>query len=223
MNILALETSTEHCSLALLLNDQLFSKEILAGQRHSELLLPLLQTLLTEADITLPQIDGIAFGAGPGSFTGLRIACGVAQGLAFAHELPVIGISTLTALAEQTGATRVLTVLDARMQEVYFAACEKTTHGWQFVHTPQLCRPDAVPTVNGSDWVGCGSGFDLYHAVLSTTYTENLRQTLTGYYPRAQEIARLAAIGFSRGEGGAPETALPVYIRNKIALKENER
>lgn len=224
MNIIALDTSTEYCSLALWLNNELISKEVLAGQRHSELLLPMLHTMLAEASVTLNQIGGIAFGAGPGSFTGLRIACGVVQGLAFSQNIPVIGISTLEALAQQADAPKVLAALDARMGELYFAAYEKTaTGGWTSIHAPLLCQPEAAPAVEGAGWTGCGSGFDLYHADLSQHYSNNLQQIMPDCYPHAREIAQLAVIKFAKGEGKAAEEALPVYIRNKVALKESER
>lgn len=223
MNIVAFDTSTEYCSLALWLNGDLISREVLAGQRHSELLLPMLQTMLAEAGVTLSQIDGIAFGAGPGSFTGLRIACGVAQGLAFAQDMPVIGISTLEALAQQVNAPYVLAALDARMSELYFAAYEKTATGWYPVHAPLLCRPETAPEVTGSGWIGCGSGFDLYQPVLSERYNDNLQQVISGCYPHAREIVQLAVVKFANGDGGSAEEALPVYIRNKVALTESER
>lgn len=223
MNIIALDTSTEYCSLALWLNGNVVSREVLAGQHHSELLLPTLQTMLTETGVVLSEIEGIAFGAGPGSFTGLRIASGVAQGLAFAQNIPVVGISTLEALAQQVDMPRVLVALDARMGELYFAAYEKMETGWLPVHTPLLCRPEAAPGVVGEGWIGCGSGFDLYQPILSEIYGGNLQRIMPGCYPHAREIAQLAAIRFANGEGRPPEEALPVYIRNKVALKENER
>ncbi|SFU27439.1 tRNA threonylcarbamoyladenosine biosynthesis protein TsaB [Nitrosomonas eutropha] len=223
MNIIALDTSTEYCSLALWLNGNIISREKLAGQRHSELLLPMLQTMLTEAGVALSQIEGIAFGAGPGSFTGLRIACGIAQGLAFARDIPVVGVSTLEALAQQVDASRVLAARDARMGELYFAAYEKMETGWFPVHAPLLCRPETAPEVIGEGWTGCGSGFALHQSVLSKTYSENLQQIIPDCYPHAREIAQLAAIKFANGEGRAAEEALPVYIRNKVALKESER
>ncbi|SCX10373.1 tRNA threonylcarbamoyladenosine biosynthesis protein TsaB [Nitrosomonas eutropha] len=223
MNIIAFDTSTEYCSLALWLNGNIISREELAGQRHSELLLPMLQTMLTEAGVALSQIEGIAFGAGPGSFTGLRIACGIAQGLAFARDIPVVGVSTLEALAQQADASQVLAALDARMGELYFAAYEKREIGWFPVHAPLLCRPETAPGVIGDGWTGCGSGFDLYQSVLSNVYSENLQQIIPDCYPHAREIVQLAAIKFANGEGRAAEEALPVYIRNKVALKESER
>lgn len=223
MNIIALDTSTEYCSLALWLDEKIISREILAGQRHSELLLPMLQTMLTEAEVALNQIDGIAFGAGPGSFTGLRIACGIAQGLAFAQNIPIVGISTLEALAQQVDTPKILAALDARMGEIYFAAYEQTAAGWSGIHPPQLCRPETIPKVVGKGWTGCGSGFDLYQRILSETYRKNLFQIIPGCYPHAREIAQLAVVKFVQGEGRSAEEALPVYIRNKVALKESER
>lgn len=223
MNIIAFDTSTEYCSLALWQNGIISSKDILAGQRHSELLLPMLQTMLAESGFSLKQMDGIAFGAGPGSFTGLRIACGVAQGLAFVHDLPVVGIITLEALAQQTDAPRAMAALDARMGEIYFAAYEKTETGWAPLHAPLLCRPEAVPDVSGNNWIGCGSGFDVYQETLTDRYTGKLQRIIPGCYPHAREMAQLAAVKLTAGEGKTPENALPVYLRNKVALKENER
>ena len=107
MKILALETSTDFCSVALYLTGKILNKEIFAGRRHSEILLPMIQKILAEGELTLQHLNGIAFGAGPGSFTGLRIACGVAQGLAYAADLPVVGISTLAAVAQKIGEQKV--------------------------------------------------------------------------------------------------------------------
>jgi tRNA threonylcarbamoyladenosine biosynthesis protein TsaB len=183
----------------------------------------MLQAMLAEAGITLKQIDGIAFGAGPGSFTGLRIACGVAQGLAFAHDLPVVGVITLEAIAQQIDAPRVLAALDARMGEIYIAAYEKTETGWLPTHVPLLCQPNAAPIVAGDAWIGGGSGFDEYKEILESVYAGKLQGIIPNCYPRAIEMVRLAVTKFINGEGGAPEHATPVYIRNRVALKESER
>ncbi|MGG7055910.1 tRNA (adenosine(37)-N6)-threonylcarbamoyltransferase complex dimerization subunit type 1 TsaB [Nitrosomonas sp. ANs5] len=223
MNIIAFDTSTEYCSLALWQNGTVSEREVLAVQQHSELLLPMLAALLNEHDLTLKQLDGIAYGAGPGSFTGLRIACGVAQGLAFAHDLPVVGIITLEAMAQQVNAERVLAALDARMGEIYFAAYEKSGADWLPVHVPLLCRPEAAPAVTGQSWVGCGSGFDGHADALKNVYAGRLQQIIPDCHPRAREMAQLAAARFINGEGSAPENAIPVYLRNKVALKESER
>ena len=123
---------------------------------------------LLESGISLQQLDGIAFGEGPGSFTGLRIACGVAQGLAFAMNIPVVGVSTLKALATQVGNAKVVVALDARMGEIYYAAYEKITdQDWKTVNAPILCAPRNVPNLTGNDWVGCGSGIHPSEAVPS--------------------------------------------------------
>ena len=223
MKILAFDTSSEYCSVALLLERDILGKEILAGQRHSELVLPMVSRILDESGLKLAQLDGIAFGSGPGCFTGLRIACGIAQGLAFGAGLPVIGIGTLEALAQQAGGTRVITALDARMHEIYHAAYRKVLDGWQAVSEPILCLPQNAPPVQEQDWTGCGSGFDMYPEVLRKRYEGYLNHIISGVRPDARAMAQLAAPRFARGQGLDPADAAPLYIRNKVALKEKER
>ncbi|MCB5191186.1 tRNA (adenosine(37)-N6)-threonylcarbamoyltransferase complex dimerization subunit type 1 TsaB [Methylobacillus arboreus] len=224
MKLLALDTSTEYLSLALLLDGKLLERELLAGQTHSQRILPLLRELLDEAGVELHGLDGIAFGAGPGSFTGLRIGCGVAQGLAFGANLPVVGISTLLALAEDAqGADKVIACLDARMGEVYHAAYEKTVQGWQEAIAPGLYAPDAVPGVPGAGWTGIGSGWKSYTAALEQRYSAQLLQYLPDAYPRAAAMGALALPLFAAGRGRRAEEAAPVYIRNKVAMTTSER
>jgi tRNA threonylcarbamoyladenosine biosynthesis protein TsaB len=223
LKILTLDTSTEYCSVALLRDGEVWNQEILAGQQHSTLILPMVSQALAEAGLTLTQLDGIAFGAGPGSFTGLRIACGVTQGLAFGADLPVMGISTLEALAQETGNKRVITVLDARMKEIYHAAYEKTTEGWRAVSVPFLCLPRDAPPVPGDGWTGCGSGFDIYDEALRARYGGCVSHIISGLRPNARAMAQLAAPRFAEGLGIDPADAAPLYIRNKVALKEKER
>ena len=223
MKILALETSSEYCSCALLAGDGLVAREALAVQKHSELILPMVDKVLAEAGIGLNDLDGISFGAGPGSFTGLRIACGVAQGLALGAELPVVGICTLEALAEQAGGERVIAVLDARMGEIYHAAYERDAGRWRALREPSLCQPLDAPQVPGGDWTGAGSGFDAHGAALKERYDGRLARVVAGLHPRAHEMAALAAQRFAAGEGLDPAEAHPLYIRNKVALKTHER
>jgi len=224
LKILALDTSTEFCSAALYLDGKIFNKEILAERSHSEIILPMIKELLEEAALVLQQLDGIAFGAGPGSFTGLRIACGVAQGLAYATNLPVIGISTLEAVAQRIEKQKIIVALDARMGEIYLAAYQKLTNDdWKVISPPTLCSPQHAPSVPGSGWNGCGSGFDVYHKELSALYMENIHQIHYKLHPQAGEIAQLALPKFTDGSISDPADATPVYIRNKVALKENER
>ena len=223
MKILAFDTSSEYCSIALLLESDILGEEVLAGQRHSELVLPKVSQMLDESGLTLAQLDGIAFGSGPGSFTGLRIACGIAQGLAFGAGLPVIGISTLEALAQQAGGTRIIAALDARMHEIYHAAYQKTMDEWQVVSEPTLCLPQNAPLVPEQGWTGCGSGFDMYPEVLRTRYEGYVNHIISGLRPNARVMAQLAAPRFARGLGVDPADAAPLYIRNIVALKEKER
>jgi tRNA threonylcarbamoyladenosine biosynthesis protein TsaB len=223
LKVLALDTSTEYCSVALFADGAITSHEVLAGQRHSEFILPMVRQALAEGGLSLTQLDGIAFGAGPGSFTGLRIACGVAQGLAFGASLPVAGICTLEALAQEAGGASIIAALDARMSQIYHATYEKGGDGWQPVTEPALCFPQAAPLVPAGNWIGCGSGFDMYDQVLSTRYEKSIQRIVSGLRPHARSIAQLALPRFARGEGMDPANAMPLYIRNKVALKEKER
>jgi tRNA threonylcarbamoyladenosine biosynthesis protein TsaB len=226
MQILAIDTSTEFLSLALWLNGRVLSRDIHAGQTHSQQILPTLRTLLDEAKIELTALDGIAFGAGPGSFTGLRIACGVAQGLAFGANLPVVAVSTLQALAQQSGAEKVIACLDARMGEIYHAAYEKQNGEWLEVSAPALFKPEDAPKVNGDDWVGVGTGWLVYPDVLQAVYGEQLREMPAPdrhSHPTATSIAELALPTFEAGLAKPAQEAAPIYIRNKVALKMSER
>ena len=223
LKILALDTSTDYCSTALLLDGDLRSDDVCAVQKHSELLLPMVDRLLNDAGIALDQLDGIAFGAGPGSFTGLRIACAVAQGLAFGADKQVLPVSTLLALAHATGAERVVAALDARMNEVYLGAYERDGDGWRTVIEPCLHAPDMAPELYGRGWTAVGSGFAVRDGALARACGDQLRHIDVLRYPRAADIACLAAPLFARGFGVAPDEAAPLYVRDKVALKVSER
>lgn len=197
--------------------------DILAGQSHSQLILPQIDILLSDAGVRLKDLHGIAFGAGPGSFTGVRIAAGVAQGLGFGAGLPVAGICTLQALAEASGADKVIACLDARMGEVYHAAYVKNAGAWQTVIEPGLYKPDAVPAIEGSGWVGAGSGWQTYGEVLSHAYQQQLQDVMPELLPSASAILRLAQPMFASGKPLPAAEAMPVYIRNRVALKTAER
>ncbi len=223
MRILALETSTEYCSVALWRDGECISRCELVGQKHSEVLMEMLDTLLKNVGIKLPQLDGIAFGAGPGSFTGVRIACGVAQGLALGADLPVAGVCTLQALAQASGHDKVIAALDARMAEVYHAAYEKQFGVWVAVCEPGLCLPQDAPQVEGDGWFGAGSGFIAHSEALRGRYAANLAGVDARVVPQANAIAQLAAAQFAAGRGMDPAEALPLYLRDKVALKTCER
>lgn len=223
MRVLALDTSTEYLSLALLINGETLVRETHAGQRHSELTLPMLEVLLVEAGVSLNSLDGLAFGQGPGSFTGIRIACGIAQGLAFGADLPVVGISTLMALAAQSDQPHVIACLDARMSEVYHAVYLRSGDDWSEMQAPGLYSAQAVPSVQGADWLGIGSGFKVAEGALRQHYAANLSKVLDERYPHAREIAQLGAQRLSNKQGVPAWEAAPLYIRDKVALKTSER
>jgi len=223
MKVLALETSTEYCSVALWQDGVLTCKSESVGQKHSEMLMAMLDAVLKEAGIKLAQLEGIAFGAGPGSFTGVRIACGVTQGLALGANLPVLGICTLLALAEGAGKNKVIAALDARMAEVYCAVYEKRDGVWQTVCAPCLCLPQATPAVEGTGWYGAGSGFAAHGAVLQQRYDGQLVDIDAACVPQATAIAALAAPMFAAGLGLDAALAMPLYLRDKVALKTSER
>jgi tRNA threonylcarbamoyladenosine biosynthesis protein TsaB len=223
LKILALDTSTEYCSVALWRDGELQTREALAGRRHSELLLDMVDAVLRENGLAPRDLDGIAFGAGPGSFTGLRIACGVTQGIAFGAALPVVGVSTLLALAEAAAAERAVCCLDARMGQVYHAAYAKRDAGWHPVHAPALYAPDEAPLVAGGYWTGCGSGFKSYGEALGRRYGQCLSAIMPDVYPHAKHVARLAVTEFEQGRAVAAELAAPLYIRDKVALRTDER
>src|SRR3977135_1890018 len=156
MNLLAIDTSTDFCSVAASRGETLFSRHERAGRRQAETILGMVDEVLAEARIELAQIHGIAYGEGPGSFTGLRIAAGVTQGLALARGLGVIGIGTLLALAGATAGEAILACLDAQRDEVYHAAYRRAGAGWEEVSAPGLYKPEAVPLASGRGWLGCG-------------------------------------------------------------------
>ena len=227
MKFAAIETSTEWCSVALSLDGEILAAERRAGNRASEFVLPMLEQLLVRAGVAMDALEAIAFGAGPGSFTGLRIACGVAQGLAVARGIPVIGISTLEALAEECAAPRVIACIDARMGEVYYSALEKTpsagASAWRDA-VPAACLPPArVPRPAGGGWIGCGSGFSVYRSELEAALGDALAGVRANPHPSAVGVARLAQPRLAAGEGVDAALAAPLYLRDKVALTSAER
>jgi tRNA threonylcarbamoyladenosine biosynthesis protein TsaB len=222
MNFLALDTSTEVLSLALQLGDKTFTHSQIAGNASSQLILPQIQVLLDYANVKLADLDGIAFGAGPGAFTGVRIACGVAQGLGFGANVPVVGINTLVAVAEASGEDAVIACLDARMGEIYHAAFVKENGSWVEKSATQVCKPEAAPVLQGS-WVGVGSGWAVYGEILSKIYAENLIKIIPEITPTAEAILRLAKPIFAAGLAKPASEAAPIYIRNRVALTSLER
>ena len=222
MNLLALDTSSEFLSLALQIGDKTYVHYQYAGQAASQLVLPQIQALMDSANIKLTDLDGIAFGAGPGAFTGVRVACGVAQGLGFGANLPVVGVNTLLALAQASGEDKVIACLDARMGEIYHAAFVRENGEWIELSKTIVCKPEAAPVLDGA-WAGVGSGWAIYGEVLSTIYAQNLNQVLPNVTPTAEAILQLSAPIFAAGSAKPASEAAPIYIRNRVALTTLER
>jgi len=216
MRFAAFETSTAWCSVALWLDGEITGIEELAGNRQSERVLPMLEELFSMKNVAASQLDAVAFGAGPGSFTGLRIACGVAQGIAQARGIPAIGVSTLEAIAEESAEDRVLACLDARMREVYCSAHERRDGRWHEVMPPACVAPSVLPAPPGEGWVGCGNGFAAYGPM-------GCAKVIPDLHPTAMAVARLAAPRLAAGQGVDAALAVPVYLRDKVAFTEAER
>ena len=215
MVFVAFETSSEWCSVAICVDDEIAAIETRAGHRHSELALPMMDQLLSERRLKPRDLDAVAFGAGPGAFTGLRIACGLAQGLAVARDLPVIGISSLEAMAQESGAERVVACVDARMREVYYSALQSEGGKWREVIAPQCVAPQALELPRGDGWIGCGNGFAVYGSL-------GLKKVLPEVHPTAFAVARLAAPRLQAGAGVDAAQATPIYVRDKVAFTKQE-
>jgi len=219
LKILALDTSTEACSVAVWVDGAL--NERFKLERHSEQILPMVQEVLAEAELSLTQLDAIAFGRGPGSFTGLRIAAGVVQGLAFGANLPVVPVSSLAALAQGIGVPKVLAAMDARMHQVYWGTYTRNAEGLMELAGEEIViAPQTVPLAVGEGWVGAGNGWDQYSTLLLARFGGRVKEWRKQCYPHAGDVARLGMVGFARGETVSPEKALPIYIRDVIAIKQ---
>ena len=218
MNILAFDTSCDPGSVALWHAGELISRDCPTGIANSETLLPLAGQTLREAGLTFADLQAIAFARGPGSFTGLRIACGVAQGLAFATELPLIAVGTLEAMALASGGARVIVVLDARMSEVY---CGVFVDGVQQGEIG-VYPPHALPLPESAGWLACGNGLAVYPA-LCERLAPHVDAWQAELMPSAAAVARIAAQRLARGERFDPADALPLYVRDKVAKTVVER
>lgn len=221
MNLIAFETSTEACSVAVWRDGDVLERFEIAPRRHAELALPWAQDLLAEAGVARSRLDAVAVGRGPGAFTGVRLGIALAQGIALALDLPLLPVSTLAALAMRAeGADRMLAAIDARMGEVYVGAFERAGSGLRALGEEAVCAPDAVSPPAGDDggWVGVGSGFAAADGALQARLGARLAHVDAGALPHAGDVARLAAQAFMRGERMAPELVEPAYLRNNVAL-----
>ena len=219
MRLLAFETATEACSVAVWSDGELRERFELAPRRHAELALPWAEALLAEAGIAKSSLDAIAVGRGPGAFTGVRLAIAVAQGIALALDRPVVPVSTLAALALQADGPRVLAAIDARMGEVYAAAFACEGGDARLLDRERVVVPTEVTLPgNDNDWIGVGTGFAAVESGLQATSGTRFRRIDANALPHAADIARLAVQAFARGEIVAPEFAEPAYLRDNVAL-----
>jgi len=219
LKILAIDTATETCSAAISLDGDINERYEFAPRRHAELILPMVDQLLSEAEIKLSSLDALAFGRGPGAFTGVRIATGVIQGLAFAADLPVVPVSTLAALAQGTitDSQAIISAIDARMGEIYWCLYKPGTDKIVApLCTEQISKPESINITDNDTWFGVGSGWQTYNDILQ----QKLSAQLTGFdgehYPHARDIITLAIKDFNNGKAVSAEEALPVYLRNKV-------
>jgi len=219
MKLLAFETATEACSVALWIDGEVRERFEIAPRRHAELSLPWAEALLAEAGVAKSQLDAIAVGRGPGAFTGVRLAISIAQGIALALDRPVVPVSTLAALAMQGRGERILAAIDARMGEVYVGAFRRAEVLVVPVGAESIVAPDAF-ALPGSDmrWSGVGTGFAAADAALRRTLGARVSEVDADALPHAADVARLAADAYARGEVVAPERAEPAYLRDNVAL-----
>ena len=232
MKILAIDTATEACSAALYIegtaDEGITSEYQLAPREHSRLILKMIDRLLSQAEMTVKELDAIAFGRGPGSFMGLRIAAGVVQGIAFAHDIPVIPVSTLKAIAQRahelTGKEHVLAAIDARMDEVYWASYSLTANQWSLNGEERVISPEKLQLAEAlsgqeQNWVGAGTGWASYADRLLPNADLNLFTRLDDCFPSAEVIAMLAIEELKAGNTVSAAEAIPVYLRNDVAKK----
>jgi tRNA threonylcarbamoyladenosine biosynthesis protein TsaB len=227
MNLLAIETATESCSVALLNNDEVISVSEIAPRRHNEIILSMCEQVLAQGQTSLAQLDAIAYGRGPGAFTGVRLAASVTQGIALGQDLPVVPVSSLATLAqaafESVQAIQVLPCIDARMQEVYFAQYKLNDHKiMQLVGEEKVVLPNMITVRVNDEWYGVGSGWKPYAKALQASlgmklsYDENL-------FPQAEHVAKLAKVYFHQGNSVSAVEALPVYLRDNVAEKPKNK
>lgn len=224
MKIIAIDTATEACSAAFLVDGEMFSRYELAPRKHTERLLPMLDELLAESGCKLKDFDALAFGRGPGSFTGVRISAAAAQGIAFSAGLPVIPVSTLAAMAQrafvETQAGTALTAIDARMNEVYWAVYQKDCKGLAVpVVDEAVIPPEQVIVPVAENQVGVGTGWGTYSETLKARMGGQEIETIAGFYPDAASICRLAEPLLESGQSFPAEQAIPVYLRDNVAKK----
>ncbi|MCU0869046.1 MAG: tRNA (adenosine(37)-N6)-threonylcarbamoyltransferase complex dimerization subunit type 1 TsaB [Burkholderiales bacterium] len=224
LNLLALDTATEHCSVALMAAGDVRQRIAHAGPQHSTLLLPMVHALLAEAALGFTQLDGIAVSIGPGMFTGLRIGVSVAQGLAFGADLPVAAVGTLDAVAAACPEPHVVAALDARMDELYFAAFARDGGRMRALVDACLVPVAQPPALDAAiAWVGAGNGFDRFAALLPAALGPGLARVVPDVLPEARHVLAVACAREPDGFRAPPEALQPRYVRDRVAQTTVER
>ena len=229
MNLLAIETSTDACSVALLCGTEIKTDHRMAAQQHGRIVLPMIDALMAQAELPVNQLDGVVFGCGPGSFTGVRIAVALTQGIALGADVGVLGISTMNSVAQGAyrlhGDQNLAVSIDARMGEVYFAAYTLQDADVMSPVTEEfLCRPDKLPDLlNIIERRWAGSGAERYSDVLSEKYAVPIEAIRKDVWPNALDLIALAIPKVQAGQLKPSEMAMPVYLRNKVADTTEER
>lgn len=227
MNILALDTCTELCSVALLYERQVFRCEQLTKQGHTELILGMLDSVFKQAQTALNAVDLLAFGRGPGSFTGVRVGVGVAQGVAFARQLPVVPVSTLAAIAQQSidefAATDIAVAMDARMGEIYCAHFTAENGYAKLLDAERVCHPTDFLPLDDRPWHAAGTGWSIYAHELTSQFENKLSDVRSECYPTAASMITLAEQQAELGNTLSAQHALPVYLRDNVAKKKGEQ
>lgn len=218
MKLLALDTATEACSVAVSVNGQIIERQVM-GRQHAERILELVEALLVEAGLKPVELDAVAFGRGPGMFTGLRIGAGVTQGIAFAADLPVVPVSSLQVLAQGQDADRVLAALDARMGQVYWGGFVRGDDGFmEPVSDERVESPGSITLPDGS-WFGAGSGWDQYTDELLPRLQGQVTAWQAQAFPSAADLVRLGERAVAQGLAVSADLAIPVYVRDDVARK----
>ena len=219
MKILAIETSTEACSASLDIDDSCISRYKIAPRKHTELILPMIDSLLQEADIGVNSLDAIAFGCGPGAFTGVRIAVGVTQGLAYPHDIPVIPVSTLATLAQQFSEKydHIAVAIDARMKEIYWGLYKVSKDNLaETIKKEKVCLPKNISSPADGDWLGVGSGWKIYAKDIESEFKCKIIDIKDDAYPHAKNVIQLAKPSYINGKFISADRASPTYLRDKI-------
>ncbi|MEY6763618.1 tRNA (adenosine(37)-N6)-threonylcarbamoyltransferase complex dimerization subunit type 1 TsaB [Kluyvera ascorbata] len=226
MRILAIDTATEACSAALWNDGNTCAHFELCPREHTQRILPIVQDILTQGGVSLTDLDALAFGRGPGSFTGVRIGIGIAQGLALGAELPMIGVSTLATMAQgawrKQGATRVLAAIDARMGEVYWAEYQRDENGvWHGEESEAVLKPEVVQqrlAELSGEWATVGTGWAAWPDMAQSANATLVDGNVT--LPEAEDMLPIACAMLEQGKTVAVDKAEPVYLRNNVAWKK---